>query len=195
MAVNQIQSLSNKHEAILQHMLANPAQKLSEVAAAFQVSQPWLSVIIHSDAFQRQLRERQDAVFHHTVLPLRDKMQAIAHKAMDKILEAPAEAMDLDTAHNLAESMLDRLGFSPKQPLQHVDPAAQIAAAASKDLLERARGLIGVQSKVTVSLEVTNDAPVVSEQAHGHSVGSIQRHGALPAIEGEYTESKARAGV
>jgi hypothetical protein len=189
----EIQKVSNKHEAILQHMLANPGQKLGEVAAAFNVSQPWLSCIIHSDAFQRRLRERQDETFHHTVLPIRDKMNIVAHKMLDKLIEAPSEAIDVDTALETAEAMLDRLGFSPKSPMMPVDAASQIAQTANAALLEQARGLIGAKSKVTVSLEVSNENLQPAER--GHLVGGFQGERALPAIEGEYSSTEEGTSV
>jgi len=48
MAANQIKTISPKHDAIMDALIANPAQKLGTLAGIFGVSQAWLSVIIHS---------------------------------------------------------------------------------------------------------------------------------------------------
>ena len=63
-----IQKVSHKHEAILNFLLANPTLQMGEVAVHFGVSFPWLSTIVHSHAFQDQLKRRQDQVFESAIL-------------------------------------------------------------------------------------------------------------------------------
>lgn len=196
----EVAKLSHTHHAILEFMVANPSLKNREVAAKFGYTEAWLSCIIHSDAFQRQLKERQDQTFNHTVLPLRDKMNIIAHKMLDKVIEAPVESIDLDTAKETGLAMLDRLGFSPKHPSQLQAPPGNgiPGVTAGAALLEQARGLIGVKSKMTVTttLEVSSDEAVSNPaQAGGDRMGSVQGQRALPAIEGEYSVTKEGAGV
>jgi hypothetical protein len=111
----QVMRLSNRHEAILEYMVANPTVKLSEVAATFDVTQAWLSVLIHSDAFQEALRKKRDEVFHPAAMTLQEKLTGMAHLALDKLGEEidngkVSPALLLETGN----SVLDRLGYGTK---------------------------------------------------------------------------------
>lgn len=111
----QVLRLSNRHEAILEYMIANPTRKLGEVAAEFDVTPAWLSVLIHSDTFQEQLRKKRDEVFHPAALTLQERLTGMAHLALDKLGEEidngkVSPALLLETSN----SVLDRLGYGTK---------------------------------------------------------------------------------
>jgi len=139
-----IKRVSIKHEAIIDFLIANPTMRLRDVAAHFGVTQPWLSCIIHSDAFQTLLREKQGVVFHHTVLPIREKMMNIGHMALDKLAEQLPMETDTRTIANVAESVLDRLGFGTKGAVVNINNTVQNTQVnVLRDELEAARALIG----------------------------------------------------
>ena len=98
----------------MDYMLANPGVSLGQIAAAFNYTQPWLSCIIHSDAFQALLREKQGTIFHHTVIPIREKMLGVASRALDRVADRLETENDLSTLARTAEGVLDRLGFGSK---------------------------------------------------------------------------------
>lgn len=115
MAEVQIKRLSNRHEEILEFMVLNPTMKLRDVALFFEVSQPWLSVLIHSDIFQDKLRERRGDLFLPAAADLRQKMTGMAHLVLDKLGEHLED--DKVTTGQLLEvgdSVLDRLGYGTK---------------------------------------------------------------------------------
>jgi len=85
---------------------------MAQVAETFGYSAAWLSCIIHSDAFQFKLKERQDLVFHHTVLPLTEKMQAVAHSALDRLIERLPAENEPKNLSSIAGDVLDRLGYA-----------------------------------------------------------------------------------
>lgn len=115
-----IKALSIKHEAIMDYLLMNPASKLGDVAAHFRVSQAWLSVIIHSDAFQAQLAEKNEALFVGTVLPLREQLLGVAHLGVEKLgeaLENASPGSDKQFIADTTTTVLASLGFTPKNGL------------------------------------------------------------------------------
>lgn len=117
MAANQIQTVSIKHEAILDYLLIHPAEKLGDVAKYFNVSQAWLSVIIHSDAFQVKLAEKNDVCFSSTVLPLREQLLGVAQVGVEKLgecLENASSVTDKQFIADTTDSILKNLGYSPK---------------------------------------------------------------------------------
>ena len=117
MAANQIQKVSIKHDAILDYLLVNPAEKLGDVAKHFDVSQAWLSVIIHSDAFQAKLTEKNSESFNTIVLPLREQMLGIGHAVVAKlgeVVENSSPTSDKQFIVDTADMVFKNLGYSPK---------------------------------------------------------------------------------
>ena len=117
MAATQIAKVSIKHDAILDYLITNPAQKLGEVARHFDVSQAWLSVIIHSDAFQVRLAEKNGECFSATVVPLREQLLGVAQVGVEKLGEAMEHASSITDKQFIADttdSILKNLGYSPK---------------------------------------------------------------------------------
>ncbi len=93
-----------------------PTIRLQDVASHFGVSGAWLSTVIHSDAFQALLRMKQDVQFHHTVLPLREKMNSIAHQVLDRMVDIIPYETEVSNLNKVAENVLDRLGYGSKTP-------------------------------------------------------------------------------
>ena len=173
-----IKRVSIKHEAILNFLLAHPLVKLRDVAVHFEVSQPWLSQIIHSDAFQRQLRARQDVHFDASILPIMDRMQLVAEKAVDKLLESLPYETDVAKLNQVVDKTLNRLGYGTVVPQTQVNVQVNVEASA----LDRARQLIGARRPA--ALEVTNanlgDATALPKGGSG-AVGQDHAPAALRA--------------
>lgn len=115
MAEVQIKRLSHRHHEILMYMVANPTAKLGDVAAEFGVTQPHLSIVIHSDIFQEELTKKLDGVWHPLKEGLNERLTGMAHLVLDK-LENNLEN-DKFTPGQLIEmgdSVLDRLGYGTK---------------------------------------------------------------------------------
>lgn len=169
MAENQIQKVSVKHDAIMDYMLANPASPLSAVAEQFGIGQAWLSVIIHSDAFQAQLKEKKEGVFVATVLPLREKLIGVAHLGLDRTAEA-LEKSKVETAEgkefiaDTTDMILKGLGYSPKSTPsapQNQQNNTYIMQA-DKGMLAAARETMRTVKEVqeeAVTIEHTKDTP------------------------------------
>lgn len=114
-AQNQVKKLSIRHEAILQYLLANPTAKYSEVAGHFGVTPAWLSVVVHSEAFQEQLRARQDELFDSTVVAgLESKLTAAADMTLQEYMDK-IPSLSADQLSSSADRLLGRLGFGSQK--------------------------------------------------------------------------------
>lgn len=174
----EIAKVSHRHEAIMQYMVANPTAPLGEVAAAFGVTQPWLSCIIHSHAFKTKLRERQDALFGNIAATLTEKLEAVAHAALDNLHEHVL-ASNSNPAQNLevADTVLKALGYGAKgAPTAAAPGAAQVNNFyISRDDLAQARMVI--QSGPVQQLEVD-----IEPRSEGSAGGQVFEHApTLPA--------------
>jgi hypothetical protein len=191
-----IKRVGVKHEAILNFLLAHPNVRMREVASHFQVSQPWLSLIIHSDAFQRKLRERQDIHFHTSILPMMQKVECAADLAIDRMLELIPLETDLGKLNQVADKALTRLGYGTSSSQTQVNVQVNV----DRSMLERARSLIGGRAAYAsgVALEgvTSEDGPAGTLQAgEGRAVGEDYTATALPYLEANGPETEAGGSV
>lgn len=145
-----IQKMSPRHEAILNFILANPTAKMGEVAAAFQVSPAWLSVVIHSDAFQNQLHRRHEEIFDTAVVaPVKTKLNAAVDLTLDRYLEK-VTTFDSDQIIDASNKMLGRLGFGTSGgkggTVINANNVQINNGHVQRDVLEEARSRIGAVS-------------------------------------------------
>ena len=108
----EIKKLSHTHHAIMDFMVANPNLKMQDIAAHFGYTNSWLSIITHSDTFQRELNTRRIAWRNVHDTRLSSLMLGVAEKAMGVL----SEALDDDDitargANEIAKTALSALGF------------------------------------------------------------------------------------
>lgn len=176
-----IQKMSHRHEAILNYMLANPLEKMSEVAAAFNVTFPWLSTIVHSHAFQDQLARRQEEVFDSAILQsVGGKIEAAAQVTLDAYLEKVPNLTG-DQLISAGDKLLGRLGYGTKNngAGQVNIENLQINQVDAK-VLEEARGRIG-ENKVGAP----DSPPALQDQRSELNGGTLEVEGLVVRIEGE----------
>lgn len=114
MAEVQIKTVRTKHEAIMNFIIANPTLTYGQVAAEFNVTPAWLSVIVNSSAFQDRLKEKQEKLYEASVLaPLGDKLAAAADLTLEKYLEK-VPTLSGDQLISASDKLLNRLGYGTK---------------------------------------------------------------------------------
>ena len=176
-----IQKVSHKHEAILNFLLDNPTLRIGEVAAHFNVTFPWMSTIIHSHAFQNQLKRRQDQIFDCAILgTVEEKLGAAAQVTMDAYLEK-VPTFTADQLISAQDKLLGRLGYGSNGHGPSIGTQINVQVNhVSKEILEEARNRIGA-NKVGAS----NSIPAIQDQ---RTNGAAEIEGVV--IRGE-SESQA----
>lgn len=115
MAQVQIRKVSVKHEAIADWLLTNPQRSMEECARHFGITRAWLSVVVNSQAFREMLALKGQEVFEQTVVPLRDKLNGVAHRAVEKLGDVVDNAQDPKLILDIADRTLHRLGYAPSK--------------------------------------------------------------------------------
>lgn len=110
----QISRISYRHESILRWMIANPQASLAQCAAEHGITQPHLSVIIHSDIFQARYREAQVDLNDEVCADVKDKLLGIAHQGLDKLSVMMPVVTDPEFVLDATERVLKTLGYGPK---------------------------------------------------------------------------------
>jgi len=111
----EIKDLSVTHNAIADWLIANPGKgQQGRCAAHFGITESWLSTLVNQDAFKALLQSKQDKVFDEVVIPLQDKIAGVAHAAVNKLGEVVDQTNDGRLIKDVADSMLDKLGYGAK---------------------------------------------------------------------------------
>lgn len=115
MAAVQLQNVRLRHQAIADWLIAHPDRPQSECAAAFNLTQAWLSVIINSDIFREYLQARLNEVSTPVMFTLREKLMGVAHRAVEKLGDAVDVSADPEFLLAAADKTLHRLGYAPSR--------------------------------------------------------------------------------
>lgn len=84
----EIKSVRWHHDAIIDMMIAEPSIHQNEIARQMGFTPSWLSIIVNSDAFKERLADRKaEIVDPKLAASVRDRLEGVANRAMDKILE------------------------------------------------------------------------------------------------------------
>ena len=138
----EIQEVRYTHEAIARWLIANPMGSQGECARFFGYTEPWLSTVIHSDAFQvyyRRLAREADVIAVHGI---GEKINALAAMALDKAMErlqiAPTDQFVLDTTE-VALKSLGYLGSGGNGNGRLQEPAQHMHIHVDAEMLIEAR--------------------------------------------------------
>lgn len=142
-AREKIKHVSHRHHGIMLWMLVNPHKPLKECAKELGYSQPWLSCVIHSDAFQAQFDELKIQSRDDVCMGLKDKMTGLAHQAVDKLSDQIALSEDPSFILSAADKMLSKLGYAPQTANVNINTGGGAIAVTqvSRETVENAQAL------------------------------------------------------
>jgi hypothetical protein len=99
MGAIQVQRVRYTHEAIIERIIDNPSISQGELAAEFGYTQAWISIIVNSDAFKHQLKERKgEIVDPHLRASVEERLSGLANRSLDKLLDRLDSQVPLKTS-------------------------------------------------------------------------------------------------
>lgn len=111
----QILSMSPRHMAIADWLLANPSLKRGDLAKEMGVTESWLSIVIHSNVFQEYFTKRRE---HHEELlrsQIVGRQMAVTIQALDRLKDVlNDDKVDGRLVLDVAEKTAERLGFTTR---------------------------------------------------------------------------------
>lgn len=114
-ASGAIQRVSYTHDAIIDHIVANPAMSQGEIAKAFGYTESWISRIFCSDAFQARLAERKgDVVDPVLVASVEEKVKMLAAQSMDVLARKLEQTSNPDLALKVFEISSKALSYGAR---------------------------------------------------------------------------------
>lgn len=145
MAEKQLMELNHRHMAIAEYLINHPSARLHEVAAAVGMSVSWVSIVTNSELFRDYFMRRHKEVSNLVHIPLQDKLNGVAHLAVEKLGRAVEDSTDPNFILAAADKALGKLGYGAK-----AGPTVQVntqinntqAPGVAPDIVEQARAKI-----------------------------------------------------
>lgn len=175
----QIDRVSYTHEAIADWMLSNPSKSMKELAEHFGYTQPWISTVIHSDAFQVYFSQRRAAVNLLIHTGIATQLQNTTKKALSLLEEKLNDSEDLDGNFilDVADKLLHRQGYAPgKISITQTNNNLNVQPAGTVDAttLSRARSMMRtIQKSVGHDPNIIDVVPA-EEVEHLQSIEALQ---------------------
>lgn len=141
MAAVQIQKVSFRHEHIIDWLLANPGEKnMESLCQQLNVSRPWLSIVMNSDAFRAEYERRREEYNKELGETVVAKMYKAASKALDNVISELDDAeIDPRFALDVVDKTTNRLGFGAKAGATPLVEVNQHLHVVDSQLLAEAR--------------------------------------------------------
>lgn len=147
-AASAIQRVNYKHDAIVDAILAQPWISGSELARQFGYTQPWISRIVCSEAFQARLADRKgEAISPLIAASFEDRLKGLAMQSLEIIEEKLAEVdkmgkHDTGTAFKALELSSRSLGYGARGSAVNVaiQNNVKVTSASDEQLLAIANG-------------------------------------------------------
>jgi hypothetical protein len=113
----QLGKIRYTHDAMIDQIIANPAISQGALAELFGFTQPWVSIVINSDAFRERLADRKAELCDPLVLAsIEEKFKALADLSLAKLLRKLEATEDTETLFRGAELATKALGYGAKAP-------------------------------------------------------------------------------
>lgn len=138
-ATEPVVDLKPRHEAIIDFMVLNPWVPLGEVALAFSCSPAWLSTLMRGDLFKARLAERQDIALHTGLTTTEDRLEALATRSLERLLDRIETEQDTSKLNKVAETALRATGYIKTQGTPAVHNQVVVLGSVTPDQLAQAR--------------------------------------------------------
>jgi len=169
------QKINHLHEQMMDWMLANPQRPLKEMAPVFNVSVPFIYMLVNSALFQQELNRRHAELWGEIRVELKDKLQAAAHASLDKVLDAlQAPECTSDFALSAMDKVTSKLGYGPARGAaggQAPAPPVQVNVTINRGLLAQARAAMEAPRAAPASALEHDRGPCPREPEPVQSVG------------------------
>lgn len=139
----RIRKVRYNHEAMIDVIIAEPKITQRELAAKFEVSEAWISMIYGSDSFQAALARRRDELLDPDIIfELENRLKGLAHLSLNVITEKLEESRNTELALKGLDTAVKALGFGARAPSGNVNNQFVIQlppkAENSQDWIEQA---------------------------------------------------------
>lgn len=111
----RIKKTRYSHEALIDVIISEPTIKQNDLAARFEVSPPWISRVIGSDAFQAALAKRREELTNpFLIATIEERLKGVVSQSLDVIAEKLQSSQSADLALKALDLGTKALGFGAR---------------------------------------------------------------------------------
>lgn len=115
-AAGAIARVRYTHDGMIDLIIAQPMISQGEIAAHFGYTQPWVSQVMNSDAFQARLAARKTELIDPVlVASIEEKMRAVTSRSLDIVLEKLEVTKSAELGMRVLETLPKALGYGARQ--------------------------------------------------------------------------------
>ena len=115
-AANALERVRYSHEAMIDILIAEPAISQGELAKRFGYTEPWISRVINSDAFQEALALRRSEVVNPVIVAsLEERMKTVNQLASENLINYMTLNKSPEVSLKALEITSKALGFGARQ--------------------------------------------------------------------------------
>jgi predicted transcriptional regulator len=112
---NAIAKVNNAHDAMIDLMIAQPTMTQAAMAKSLGYTQPWVSRIIASDAFQARLNQRREELVNPVIAQnVEERIKGLAMLSLDVIEEKLGQTRNPDLAMKAFELSTKAAGYGAR---------------------------------------------------------------------------------
>lgn len=112
---SRIAKVRYSHDAMIDLIITNPSISQREIATVFGYSEPWISRIYGSNAFQARLAERKAELVDPGIIEaIESRMRGVAIQSLDVIAEKLSATSNADLALKALDITSKALGFGAR---------------------------------------------------------------------------------
>lgn len=135
-----IAKVSYSHDAMIDMLIANPRISQGELANYFGYTQPWISLVMSSDAFKARLAARREELIDPAIrLSIEERFHAVVTRSQEVLLaklSQPANQVSDNLALRAMELGAKALGLGTGQQAAPSVPAADHLASLAHRLID-----------------------------------------------------------
>lgn len=114
-ARNAVKRIHYTHDAMIDLIITKPDISGRELADFFGYSEPWISRVVCSDAFNARLAERRTKDVEPIIHSFEERLKGLASQSLDVLVEKLEATKNVDVALKCLELGTKALGYGARQ--------------------------------------------------------------------------------
>ena len=154
----QPQKVREWYSQVMDYLILNPTATYAQIAEFFGRHEITVGMVVRSDIFQAELRRRREGRGEKIDESVRDKLERITKKALDKVeyrIDKDGNTMPMGDLRETTQMALDATGYGTSALRANATP--QVTVVISADDLGRARDMMRKRNATDAEFKDVSD--------------------------------------
>jgi hypothetical protein len=154
----QPQKVREWYTQVMDYLILNPTATYAQIAEFFGRHEITVGMVVRSDIFQAELRRRREARGEKVDESVREKLERITKKALDKVeyrIDKEGHSMPISDLRETTQMALDATGYGTSA--LRANTTQQVTIVISSDDLGKAREMMRKRNATEVDFKDVSD--------------------------------------